>query len=62
MINNLKKKEYQSPTVDVVELKQQQHLLAGSNPAPNSASIDDYQDGSFAWAREDDFQDFDLDE
>lgn len=31
MINNMKKKEYQRPTIDVVELRQQQHLLAGSN-------------------------------
>ena len=44
----MKKKEYQSPTIDVVELRQQQ-LLAGSNPAPNQASIDDYEDGSFTW-------------
>ncbi len=58
MINNMQKKEYQRPTVDVVELKQQQHLLAGSV----TAEFEDYQDGSFAWAREDDFQDFDLDE
>ena len=58
----MKKKEYQSPTVDIVELKQQQQLLAGSNPAPNQASIDDYENGAFSWAREDDFQDFDLDE
>ena len=49
MINNMQKKEYQSPTIDVVELRQQQQLLAGSNPAPNSASIDDYEDGSFTW-------------
>ena len=26
----MQKKEYQSPTIDVVELKQQQQLLAGS--------------------------------
>ena len=58
----MKRKDYLSPTIDVVELKQQQQLLAGSNPAPNSASIEDYQDGDFSWAREDDFQDFDLDE
>lgn len=61
MINNMQKKEYQRPTVDVVELKQQQHLLAGSV----TAEFEDYQDGAFSWdelAREDDFQDFDLDE
>ena len=57
----MKKRDYLSPTIDVVELKQQQQLLAGS-AVTQSASFDDYQDGSFAWAREDDFQDFDLDE
>ena len=58
----MKKKEYERPTMQVVQLQQQQQLLAGSNPAPNSASIEDYKDGDFSWAREDDFQDFDLDE
>ena len=33
----MKKKEYLSPTIAVVELKQQQHLLAGSDV---SASMD----------------------
>ena len=37
MINSMKKKEYLSPTIDIVELKQQQQLLAGS------AGLDDYQ-------------------
>ena len=43
----MKRKEYEKPTAEVVELKQQQQLLAGSTP--NSASIDDYEDGVFDW-------------
>ena len=52
----MKKKEYLSPTVDVVELKQQQHLLAGSDV---SATMD----GTFTeedLAREFDFEDEDF--
>ena len=52
----MKKKEYQSPTIDVVELKQQQHLLAGSDV---SATMD----GTFTeetLSREFDFEDDDL--
>ena len=45
----MKRKEYESPTMQVVEMRQQPQLLAGSNPAPNSASIDDYEDGAFTW-------------
>ena len=45
----MKKKEYERPTTKVVQLKQQPQLLAGSNPAPNSASIDDYENGGFTW-------------
>ncbi len=45
----MKKKEYERPTTKVVQLKQRSRILAGSNPAPNSASIDDYEDGSFTW-------------
>ena len=45
----MKKKEYEKPSLEVVELKQQQQLLAGSNPAPNQASIDDYENGAFSW-------------
>ena len=46
----MKKKEYERPTMQVVQLKQQPQLLAGSNPAPNSASIDDYEeDNTFSW-------------
>ena len=35
--------------MDVVEVKQQAQLLVGSNPAPNQASIDDYEGGAFSW-------------
>jgi len=46
----MKKKEYERPSLEVVELKQQPQLLAGSNPAPNQASIDDYvEDNTFSW-------------
>lgn len=45
----MKRKKYERPTMDVVEVKQQAQLLAGSNPAPNSASIDDYKEGEFSW-------------
>ena len=45
----MKKKEYEKPSVEVVVLKQQPQLLAGSNPVPNQASIDDYENGSFTW-------------
>ena len=43
----MKKKEYEKPAMQVVQLKQQPQLLAGS--APNQASIDDYEDGEFTW-------------
>ena len=43
----MKKKEYERPTMQVVQLKQKPQLLAGS--APNQASIDDYEDGNFSW-------------
>ena len=43
----MKKKKYEKPSVEVVVLKQQPALLAGS--APNQASIDDYEDGDFSW-------------
>ena len=44
-----KKQFYEKPSMKVFELKQQPQLLAGSNPAPNQASIDDYEDGEFSW-------------
>ena len=43
----MKKKDYERPSMEVVEVKQQVQLLAGSTP--NSASIEDYEDGSFTW-------------
>ena len=58
----MKKKKYETPAVEVVVLNQKSTLLAGSNPAPNSASFEDYQDGDFSWARENDFEDFLQDE
>ena len=45
----MKKKLYEKPTMQVVQLKQRQQLLIGSNPAPNQASIEDYEDGTFSW-------------
>ena len=45
----MKRKKYERPTMDVVEVKQQAQLLAGSNPAPNQASFEDYKDGEFTW-------------
>ena len=46
----MKKKEYERPTMQVVQLKQQPQLLAGSNPAPNQASFEDYEeDNTFSW-------------
>ena len=46
----MKRKEYESPTMDVVEVRQQAQLLAGSGPLnAEGAKIDDYQDGSFSW-------------
>ena len=52
----MKKRDYLSPTIDVVELKQQQHLLAGSDV---SATMN----GTFTeetLSREFDFEDDDL--
>ncbi len=43
----MKKKEYERPAMQVFQLQQQPQLLAGSTP--NSASIDDYEDGEFSW-------------
>jgi hypothetical protein len=48
----MKKKQYEKPSVEVVVLNQKPTLLAGSNPAPNSASIQDYEDGVFSWEEE----------
>ena len=43
------KKKFEKPSMQVIELQHEQQLLAGSNPAPNSATIDDYEDGEFTW-------------
>ena len=43
------KRKYEQPSTRVIELRQSTMLLAGSNTAPNSASIDDYEDGVFSW-------------
>lgn len=47
----MKKKDYQKPTMNVVQLKHRTSLLVGSDPvaAPNKASIDNYEDGEFSW-------------
>ena len=46
----MKRKDYESPTMDVVEVRQQQQLLAGSGPLnAEGAQIDDYEDGEFTW-------------
>ena len=46
----MKRKEYEKPTAEVVELKQKQQLLAGSGPLnADGAAFDDYEDGVFSW-------------
>ena len=46
----MQRKEYEVPTMEVVEVRQQQQLLAGSGPLnAEGASIDDYEDGVFTW-------------
>ena len=45
----MKKKEYERPTMDVVEVKQQSQLLAGSTPASYGAEFDDYEEVPFTW-------------
>jgi len=46
----MKRKEYESPTMQVVEMRQQPQLLAGSDKAaPTGASIEDYEDGGSVW-------------
>ena len=41
------KRKYEKPAMQVVQLKQQPALLAGS--APNQASFDNYEEGEFTW-------------
>ena len=46
----MKKKDYEKPTMQVVEVRQQAQLLAGSDKAaPTGASFEDYEDGEFSW-------------
>lgn len=45
----MNRKDYQEPTMKLVKLQQRCHILVGSNPAPTSAKIDDYEDGEFSW-------------
>ena len=46
----MKRKEYEKPTAEVVEVRQQVQLLAGSDPLNSEgAKIDDYEDGIFSW-------------
>ena len=46
----MNKKTYKTPTMQVVKLQHQSHILAGSEvAAPTSASFDDYKDGDFDW-------------
>ena len=43
------KQNYERPHMRVVELRGRQRILAGSNPAPTGAKIDDYEDGGNVW-------------
>ena len=46
----MKRKEYEKPTMQVVEMRQQPQLLAGSDKAAQTgAEFDDYEDGEFTW-------------
>ncbi len=45
----MKEKDYQKPTMEVVKLCQQCGILAGSNPASDNASIDDYEENTLTW-------------
>ena len=46
----MKRKVYESPAMQVVEVRQQVQLLAGSGPLnTEGAQIDDYEDGVFSW-------------
>ena len=42
------KKMYEKPSMKVVPLRQKPALLVGS-PVTQSASIEDYEDGTFSW-------------
>ncbi len=41
------KRKYEKPAMQVVQLKQQPQLLAGSSTA--EAQFENYQDGEFSW-------------
>jgi len=38
----MKRKDYQKPTMNIVKLQQQTHILAGSVEASGSESLQDY--------------------
>ena len=44
----MKKKLYEKPSMRTFELRQKPALLAGS-AVTQSASIEDYEDGTFSW-------------
>ena len=44
---SMKKKQYEKPAMQVVKLKQQPQLLAGS--MTTTAEFDDYENGDFSW-------------
>lgn len=49
----MKRTDYLKPTMKVVQLKHQSHILAGSGPVPQAeegAKIEDYEeDNTFTW-------------
>jgi len=46
----MKRKDYEKPTAQVVELKQQQQLLAGSAKSGQMEDPDDYSNGGDPFA------------
>ncbi len=47
----MKRKQYEKPSVEVVVMKQQPTLLAGS-AVNQSARFEDYEEGNFSWEDE----------
>ena len=48
----MKHKDYERPTMKIVQLQHKCQILAGSTPVPqsNGANIDDYEeDNTFTW-------------
>ena len=45
----MKRKEYEKPTMQVVELKQTGILMTSGPLNAEDATIDDYEDGVFSW-------------